>query len=84
MLRSSLNIRPAQRFARCSRLRYNASVHSPRNGRARRRTLGRTGFEDFADASSLSGGWRKRLAIAEALVQKPDVLLLENLRIIWT
>ncbi|HEY2460812.1 MAG TPA: ABC-F family ATP-binding cassette domain-containing protein [Candidatus Acidoferrum sp.] len=41
--------------------------------------LGRTGFTDLdAAASTLSGGWRKRLAIVEALVQKPDILLLDE------
>ena len=41
--------------------------------------LGKAGFEDVeAEASSLSGGWKKRLAITEALVQGPDILLLDE------
>jgi ABC transport system ATP-binding/permease protein len=41
--------------------------------------LGRAGFTDLdAEASTLSGGWRKRLAIVEALVQQPNILLLDE------
>jgi ABC transport system ATP-binding/permease protein len=42
-------------------------------------TLGRAGFEDFdAEAATLSGGWRKRLAISEALVQGPAIVLFDE------
>jgi ABC transport system ATP-binding/permease protein len=52
-----------------------------------RETLGRAGFAEIdspgqpgmdREASTLSGGWRKRLAMAEALVTDPDVLLLDE------
>ena len=41
--------------------------------------LGRAGLTDMdVPTAALSGGWRKRLAIVEGLVQAPDVLLLDE------
>lgn len=65
----------------------SAGVPAEEREQRLREALGRAGFTDTGDrdgvsftatAESLSGGWRKRLALVEGMVRRPDVLLLDE------
>ncbi|MCX6104793.1 MAG: ABC-F family ATP-binding cassette domain-containing protein [Proteobacteria bacterium] len=42
------------------------------------RLIGQLGFDPDVAAGSLSGGWKKRLSIAVAMVQAPDLMFLDE------
>ncbi len=58
-----------------------ARAGTPENEREQRvrEAFGRAGFPSLDDeAAAYSGGWRKRLAIVESVVQAPDILLFDE------
>jgi len=58
---------------------HEASVPEVEHASRLAETLGRADFTDLdATAASLSGGWKKRLAVSAALAQAPDLLLLDE------
>ena len=76
-IRDSLRARPSDPVI--YRALEQAGVPESEQQAREAETLGRAGFTDFdVQADTLSGGWRKRLAVAEALVQTPDILLLDE------
>lgn len=56
-----------------------AGVHDAEHTSHSAEILGRAGFMDSSTATAtLSGGWKKRLAVVEGLVQAPEILLLDE------